>query len=328
MANRFERAGQVMGDYRLLRGLGKGGFGDVYLAEHVRDHSQAAVKVLQARLTRSEDLKEFINEARTMRLKHAHIVSLLDFGVGDDDVPFLVMECAPYGSLRDRHARGSRLSLATVVSYVTPVAAALQYAHDQHIIHRDVKPENLLVGQDQQILLSDFGIAAVAHGSYSLMTNEGIVGTLPYMAPEQILGKPRPASDQYALAVVVYEWLCGVRPIHGIPIELATQHNMADPPLLRTQVPALTAEVEQVVLTALAKDPKQRFAHVQAFATALTIASQHKEGAVQPAAYSAQPIFYSILHNLLPPCSRKTRLRLLLRQPTARCMASMQIIHV
>src|SRR6266853_1558061 len=90
--NRFEREGQQVGDYRLLRGLGKGGFGDVYLGEHIREHTPVAVKILRSRLTRSEELKEFINEARTIRLKHPHIMPLLDFGIGSDDVPFLVME--------------------------------------------------------------------------------------------------------------------------------------------------------------------------------------------------------------------------------------------
>src|SRR5579863_2328095 len=145
MESRFEREGQQIGDYRLLRELGKGGFGDVYLGEHIRDHTQAAVKVLRAQLTRSKELKEFINEARTMRLKHPHIVSLLDFGIGDDDIPFLVMDYAPYGSLRDRHPKGSQLPLSTIIPYVTAIASALQYAHDHHLIHRDVKPENMLI---------------------------------------------------------------------------------------------------------------------------------------------------------------------------------------
>src|ERR1700682_2594802 len=107
MENRFDRVNQQVGEYRLLRGLGKGNFGDVYLAEHIHGHMQVAVKVLRMRLSRSQELKEFINEARTVRLKHSHIVPLLDFGVGSDDVPFLVMEYAPHGSLRDRHPKGS-----------------------------------------------------------------------------------------------------------------------------------------------------------------------------------------------------------------------------
>src|SRR5262249_49651052 len=105
------RLGQQFGEYRLLRKLGSGGFGIVYLAEHVHNHAYAAVKVLDVRLTKNEDFKDFINEARTMRLRHPHIVPLLDFGVNRDDLPFLIMEYAPEGTLRDRHPKGMRIPL-------------------------------------------------------------------------------------------------------------------------------------------------------------------------------------------------------------------------
>src|SRR2546425_11614070 len=135
MAERADRVGQRFGDYWLRRQLGGGGFGDVYLGEHVHEHSLAAVKVLQIRLTRSAELRAFINEVRTFRLQHPHIVRLLDVGIAGDDTPFLVMDYAPGGTLRDRHPKGSRLPLTTVLTYVTPIASALQYAHDRHLIH-------------------------------------------------------------------------------------------------------------------------------------------------------------------------------------------------
>jgi eukaryotic-like serine/threonine-protein kinase len=274
--NFADRVGQQVGDYRLLRLLGGGGFGEVYLVEHARNHSYAAVKILQARLTRSEDLKAFINEARTFRLKHPHIVPLLDFGIALNDVPYLVMEYASRGTLRERHPLGAQVPLPTVVSYVNQVASALQYAHDLYLIHRDVKPENMLVGANGDILLTDFGIATVAHNSYTLpkQQQEGFGGTVSYMAPEQIEGKPRPASDQYALGILTYEWLSGKRPFQGTPMEVMMQHVTAPPASLSQQVPMLTPMVEQVVFTALAKDPRQRFGSIQAFATALTQASQ------------------------------------------------------
>ncbi len=137
--------GQQIGEYRLTRKLGGGGFGTVYQAEHVREHTQAAVKVLDIPLTKGEDFKDFINEARAIRLRHPHIIPLLDFGISRDDLPFLVMEYAPQGTLRDRHPRGERIPLSTIVSYVDQLASALQYAHDQHVIHRDIKPANILV---------------------------------------------------------------------------------------------------------------------------------------------------------------------------------------
>src|SRR6266700_3688365 len=245
MSSHAERIGQELGDYRLLRWMGSGGFGDVYLGEHRYEHSLVAVKVLHARLTRGEDLKEFINEARTIRLSHPHIVPLLDFGVGSDETPYLVMAYAPHGTLRDRHPKGSQLSRSTIVSYVIPIASALQYAHMRHLIHRDVKPENMLVGGKGEILLSDFGIAAVPHSSRSFSIQQGIGGTLPYMAPEQIQGKPRASSDQYALGIVVYEWLSGKRPFSGTAVELAMQHVMTPPPPFHEQVPTLPKDVER-----------------------------------------------------------------------------------
>jgi len=150
-----------------------------------------------------------------MRLRHPHIVPLLDFGLSEHDLPFLVMEYVVGGTLRDRYPKGSRVPLNTVVALTAQLAAALQYAHDRHLMHRDVKPENMLCRTDDTVLLSDFGIASVAHASSSASAYQSFGGTLPYMAPEQHAGKPRPASDQYALAVVVYEWLAGTRPFQG-----------------------------------------------------------------------------------------------------------------
>jgi len=160
-----------------------------------------------------------------------------------------------------------------IVSVVKQVAEALQYAHDQKFIHRDVKPENMLVGRREEVLLSDFGIATIAHSTASLSAQTS-VSTIGYMAPEQIEGHARPASDQYALGVVVYEWLCGERPFEGSVSEVLVQHLSIPPLPLHERLPTIPAEVEQVVLRALAKDPKARFTSVQAFATALEQASQ------------------------------------------------------
>src|SRR6266581_2260442 len=153
--------------------------------------------------------------------------------------------------------RGISSPLAQVVSYVKQVAAALQYVHEQKFIHRDVKPENILAGRYEEVLLSDFGLADLAHSSASLSTQEAI-GTLPYMAPEQIEGHPRPASDQYALGVVVYEWLCGCRPFEGSVSEVMVQQLTMPPPPLHERDPTIPTELEQVVLQALAKAPKKR----------------------------------------------------------------------
>jgi serine/threonine protein kinase len=267
MADRPNRVGQQLGNYRLIRLLGEGGFAEVYLAEHIYLKTQVAAKVLQEKME-AQSVESFLKEAQMIAaLKHPHILRVLDFGM-EGATPFLVMEYALGGTLRQKHPRGSKVPLPTVISYARQVAMALQYAHDQKIVHRDVKPENVLVEADGKIVLGDFGIAIPAHKTQSLSTQEA-VGTVSYMAPEQIQGKPRAASDQYSLGIVVYEWLCGDRPFHGSFTEVCTQQMFAPPPPLREKMPTISPDLEQVVMTALAKDPKQRFASVQAFATAL-----------------------------------------------------------
>lgn len=276
-----DQVGQRLGNYQLIRYLGSGSFADVYLGEQVYLQTQAAVKVLHARLN-TEDLDDFLAEARTIaHLVHPAIVRVLDFGV-QDSTPYLVMDYAPNGTLRQRHAGSGPLPLQTVLPYVKQVAAALHYAHFDKVIHRDVKPDNILVGQYNTILLSDFGLATMAHNSLSEKTG-GVAGTMVYMALEQLRGKPRPASDQYSLAVTVYEWLTGTLPFRGSLSAIAYQIATAQPPSLREQVPSIAPAVEQVVLRGLAKDPRQRFANVQEFGNALERASE--AGDSRPASF-------------------------------------------
>ena len=196
-----EYIGQQLGSYRLVHLLGQGGFADVYLGEHIHLQTLAAVKVLQIRLVDS-NLEQFRHEARTIAsLIHPHIVRVLDFGV-EDGVPFLVMEYAPHGTLRQAYPKGTRLSPVHVIPYVNQIADALYYAHSRKLMHRDIKPENILLGADGKVLLSDFGLVQAVQNTTSQTTKE-MAGTIAYMAPEQINGKSRPASDQYALGVVV-----------------------------------------------------------------------------------------------------------------------------
>jgi eukaryotic-like serine/threonine-protein kinase len=266
--------GQHLGNYHLISLLGRGGFAEVYLGEHRRLHRQAAIKVLHAYLSEKE-LDGFQHEAEIIaNLDHPNILRVLDFDV-QEGIPFLVMDYYPHGSLRDRHPKGERVSLETVVSYVRQAAEALQYAHDQRLVHRDVKPENMLIGRHNEILLSDFGIVTIAH-STSSMSMQDSAGTFPYMAPEQIQAHPRPASDQYALGIVTYEWLAGARPFEGTTAELIAKHLTMQVPSLRLKVPSLPVDVEHVVSHALAKDPQQRFTTIRAFAVALEEASQTK----------------------------------------------------
>ncbi len=284
-----DRSGKQLGNYRLVRLLGKGGFAEVYLGEHIFLKTPVAVKLLHTQLE-SEDMTGFLQEAQMIaRLQHAHIVRVTDFGM-DGDLPYLVMDFAPNGTLRQRHPRGTRLPLVTVTSYIKQVADALQYAHDEKLIHRDIKPENMLLARNNSVLLSDFGIATVAHRT-STQNTPIIAGTAVYMAPELFRGRPYPASDQYALATVVYEWLAGQPPFYeGDFIQLGYQHTYVPPEPLSEKVPSIPKDVEFIVNTALSKDPKQRFGSVQAFANALEHASQGGQGYAAPVRPASTPL--------------------------------------
>lgn len=271
--------GQQLGNYRLIRLIGHGGFADVYLGEHVRLGMQAAIKVLHSHLSRL-DISAFEREAQMIaELDHPNIVRVLDFDT-QYDRPFLVLNYAPNGSLGQRHPRGTQISLSQAQSYLEQVTSALQYAHDRKVVHRDIKPENMLIGKKGEILLTDFGIAGTAHTTASL-NGQHPVGTLDYMAPEQIQGHSRPASDQYALAVSVYQWLGGMPPFQGSSSEVVAQHLGATVPPLRTRIPGIPVEVDRVILKALAKNPHERYARVLDFFTAFSAAAS-KRGETSP----------------------------------------------
>jgi predicted ATPase/class 3 adenylate cyclase/DNA-binding CsgD family transcriptional regulator len=270
-----DRVGQQLGNYQLLKLIGRGSFAEVYLGEHQILNTQAAIKVLNTHFT-SEDETRFYAEARNMaRLSHHHIVRVLDFNV-NDGFPFLIMEYAPNGTLRQRHPKGTKVPLEIVVSYIRQVAKALQYIHSQKLIHRDVKPESMLLGQNHEILLTEFGTAVVAQSTRSAQIRQPqeVAESVIYMAPEQLMGKPRPASDQYALAIVTYEWLSGDPPFKGSVPQLTGQHLSTPPPSLHQQILSIPPAIEQVVFKALAKDPQQRFASVQDFSDALEESSK------------------------------------------------------
>lgn len=256
-----------IGNYRLVRVIRQGSFGRVYLAEQVHLQTPAAIKLLLQQV----NWEAFRHEAQTLRLlKHPRIIGILDFGitgVGDQglphNIPYLIMEYAPGGTLRDKHPGGTCVPATAVGAYIAQIAEGLQYAHSQNIIHRDLKPENLLLDEHMQILIADFGIALKGSRQF---TEKEMAGTFAYTAPEQLKGKPRRASDQYALGIMVYEWLVGKVPFEGTDAEVISQHYSTPPSSLRDKNPQVPQAVEQVVLKALAKDPSQRFASVREFA--------------------------------------------------------------
>ncbi len=276
-----DRTGQQLGNYRLIKLLGTGGFADVYLGEHILLKSHAAIKVLHTQIQQNV-MTSFLQEAQTIeRLRNPYIVRFLDFGKHpSDDLFFLIMEYAPQGNLRDLHPRGSKVPLSTIVTYVKQVAHALQHAHDEQLIHCDIKPENMLVTHNGNIIISDFGLATIARHTSSQNMNY-LAGTAQYMAPEQFKGKPRPATDQYALAITTYEWLCGEPPFtDGNFIQLGYQHTHEPIPPLKERGVTVSSEVEQVLMKGLAKEHAQRYASVREFAEELEKAS--KPQAVRP----------------------------------------------
>jgi len=188
--------GQIWGDYRLVRLLGSGGFADVYEAEHRHLGTQAAIKILKGTPS-PEQIETLRQEARlVMELDHPHIVRVLTFSV-EHARPYLVLAYAAGGTLDTRHPSGIPLPIETVLTYTRQIATALQYAHDQHIVHCDIKPENVLLAKDGRLLLADFGIAVMASTTHGQQAQQ-IIGTWHYMAPEQFVDKAIPASDQYA----------------------------------------------------------------------------------------------------------------------------------
>jgi serine/threonine protein kinase len=304
-----DRVGQQLGNYRLLKLLGKGGFAQVYLGKHIHLQSEAVIKVLNETRLTPEDQQGFRTEARTIRgLKHPHIVKVLDFGIekslreADAGAPYLVMEYAPNGTLRDRHPRNSIVALDQIGLYTDQMADALQYAHNQFIVHCDVKPENMLIAGQNDILLSGFGIAITRHTSNNPSVVHKIQGSIVYVAPERLgRGITEPACDQYALGVIVYEWLTGVRPFEGTRDQVIYQHINTPPPPLYSVYRHITQDIERVVMKALAKDPKQRYSSVKEFARelshALLSASQpalpHSVAQQQSASAAPHPHFSS-----------------------------------
>ena len=286
-----QRVGEQLGNYQLIKLVGEDGFAENYLGEHYKSRALAVIKVLNTQLADGE-AERFLSEASPLvNLVHPHILRVLEFGV-EKGTPFLVVEYAPHGNLRQRHSKGTRLPLSTIIDYARQAADGLKYAHERNLVHRDVKPENMQLGRHDEVLLSDFSTDLVARMS----SNEGsqeVAGTILYMAPEQIEGKPVPASDQYALGIVVYEWLSGNCPFAGSFNEIAIQHLMKPPPSLREAFPTISSELEQVVMTALAKDPRERFGTVGALANALSQVRQANMTQPFVPSYTTKPLLSS-----------------------------------
>ncbi len=244
-AGRGEREGEQWGVYHLEHLLGQSSGAAVYLAQSVQQPGRVAVKILTTALSNEQDVDLFKKDMQAISLLHH-----------------------PHGgSLRYRYFK-QIVPLPSILPYVKQIASALDYAHQQKRIHGKVKPENMLLVKANNVQLSDFEIMSITT-SLPLQDRRG---DIPYLAPEQIQGQLLPASDQYALGVVVYEWLCGIQPFQGTASEVMQQHLFVAPIPPRKRVRKINADVEKVVLQALEKNPLRRFPSVLAFAEALEVA--------------------------------------------------------
>ena len=254
---------RIVGSYRLEEQVGKGGMGEVYRARHTRLDTERAVKLLPPALAADPDfLKRFEREAASAaRLEHPNILTVYEYGEAAG-VPYLVMPYVRGGTLKERLARGN-LPVGELLNLLGQAAEALDYAHEQGIVHRDVKPANLLLDGRGRLLLADFGIAKALEGAEGL-TRTGVgVGTPEYMAPEQAQGRADARSDLYALGTILYQLLTGRVPYTGnSTIEVLMKHLQDPLPLLplRSVAPAVPPRVEAVVTKALAKNPNDRYA--------------------------------------------------------------------
>jgi serine/threonine-protein kinase len=267
--------GQNLGKYRVLEPLGRGGMARVYRAYHPQLDRYVAVKVLRSDLVAEEEfLARFKREARAVAaLRHPNIVQVFDFDARGD-LYYMVMELLEGDSLSrrldDYGLREERMPLGEVVRIVLDVLEAMAYAHSEGMIHRDVKPANILLTRRGEAVLTDFGIAQIIGGTQYTVSG-ALMGTLSYMAPEQGLeGHCDARSDIYSLGIVLYEMLTGEPPFDAeTPLAILMKHVNDPLPLPRQRVPDVPEPLERVVLKALAKRPGDRYQGAGEMARAL-----------------------------------------------------------
>jgi serine/threonine protein kinase len=267
------------GRYEISGQLGAGGMGQVYRALRPLLGDEVAVKVMRTSFdsTGSDGRQRFLRESRACAsLRHPNIVSIVDFNVDPNGQPYMVMELLSGPSLRDELQVVGHMTPEMTVSIVTPVAAALQLAHDHGITHRDLKPANIVAHRyesgDRVYKVIDFGLASVAAAPDTQRTDPNIfMGTMAYAAPEQLRGGIIDArTDIYALGVIVYEMLTGHRPFETEDQASLISHTLTETPVEPgKRRPGTSRETDAVVMRALAKDPAERFPNVKEFARAL-----------------------------------------------------------
>jgi len=258
------------GRYRIIRPLGRGGMGSVYLARDTKLDRLVALKVPHFRPGDSEGMERFAREARAAAtIDHPNVCRVYDVG-RIDEVPYITMAYVEGPTLADTLESGP-LPPRRAVELAASVARAIAVAHDHGIVHRDLKPSNILVARDGSPIVTDFGLASRDSPTDPRLTTEGtIIGTPLYMSPEQVAGdRVGPASDVYSLGIVLYEVLTGRPPFGGSRAEVLTQVLTTDPAPPSAVRPEIDPRLDQITQTALAKNPADRFPDMAAFAAAL-----------------------------------------------------------
>jgi eukaryotic-like serine/threonine-protein kinase len=267
------RIGQQLGNYRLIGVLEQGKFSGSYLSEHISSRQQAVIEVLQPELTKELAQSFFQQTYRLSQLSHPHILPIREAGLTDDHLPFLVFDYVPHILLQQLYPKGTMQPLTRIFPHIQQMASALHYAHEQGTLHQHIQPDNILQTSKNEMLVCGFSIDAITQNKQRHSSGQ-IIDNVAYAAPEQIRGKASPASDQYSLAIVIYELLCGDLPFHGTPVEVMRRHAHVPPPSLRQKAPMIAPGIEDVLFTALAKDPAKRFTTTSAFINALEQAQQ------------------------------------------------------
>jgi len=258
--------GQTIGGYQIAEEIGQGGMAVVYRAYQPQLERWVAIKVLRATEARGQEfLDRFRREARAIAaLRHPNILTIHDYGE-EGGIAYIVMEYVPGGTLKDRLAR-QPMEWPDVATLIIPVGRALAYAHSQGIVHRDVKPANVLLPRPDWPLLGDFGLVKMI-GHPQGITRPGIsIGTPSYFSPEQAAGEDIDhRSDVYSLGIVLYELLAGRLPFEGkTPIDMMFRRLREPPAPPRSLNPRLTPQLEAVILQALARDPAARYSTMEA----------------------------------------------------------------
>lgn len=273
-APRTDMPSRRLASYDLLEPIGHGGMAIVYRARQERLDRTVAIKVLSENLAASTEFMErFRREARTAaNLRHPNVITVHDFGEDEErGVPYLVLEYIEGPTLADLMDAG--LDDARIPDLLDGIAAGLDYAHARGVIHRDIKPGNVLLTEEGRPVLADFGLAWLLEGAHLTLTG-GVIGTPEYMSPEQAAGEPIDhRSDVYALGVVLYEMLIGERPfVAETPIGVLLKHLQDPAPSVLIARPELPAAVDEVVSRVLVKDPNERFSSAGELARAFRAA--------------------------------------------------------